>query len=43
MSIKDLIVEIRIYILTIKYWLFQGDEWHFAKEYAKSLIEWTRK
>lgn len=34
--------EIRIYILTIKYWL-QGDDWNFAKEYAESIVRGFKK
>jgi len=29
--------EIRIFILTIKYWL-KGDDWEFAKEYAEAIV-----
>lgn len=35
--------EIRILILTIKYWLFQGDEWKFANEYAKFIVNGWKK
>jgi len=28
---------IRIFILTVKYWL-RGDSWQFAKEYAEFIV-----
>lgn len=30
--------EIRIFWLTFKYWFFQGDDWKFARSYARSLV-----
>ena len=35
-------LNIRIYLLAIKYWL-QGDEWIFAVEYAKALVRGWKK
>jgi len=42
-KIKDVMDDIRVFFLTIKYWL-QGDDWKFAKEYAESIVKtWENK
>jgi len=39
-DIKD---EFRIFFLALKYWLIQGDEWKFAKDYATSIVKGFKK
>lgn len=34
---KPLIIKIRIYFLAVKYWV-QGDDWDFAKGYARAIV-----
>jgi len=34
---------IRIYALALRYWALDGDEWKFAVEYARSLVEGFRR
>jgi hypothetical protein len=34
---------IDIYLLTLKYYLFQNEEWDEAYEYANKLVKWNKE
>lgn len=40
---EDFDKKMNIYLLAIKYWLFQGDDWDFAVEYATSIVNGWRR
>lgn len=40
--IKKIEDTLAIYMLTVKYWL-QGDEWKFAKSYARAIVRGFRR